>query len=56
MEGVLVGARFLNRQEPHHADVHLPLLGGIPGGSDRADSMALSGGYIDDADHGDVII
>ncbi|GAB3333735.1 YDG/SRA domain-containing protein [Micromonospora halotolerans] len=36
--------------------VHRPLQGGICGGKDGAESIVVSGGYVDDEDYGDEIV
>lgn len=56
-DGVNVGRLFVDRRELHVANVHRPLQGGISGsGAAGADSIVVSGGYIDDEDHGDYLI
>lgn len=56
-EGAHVGQLYLNRRELHDALVHAPLQAGISGTrEDGADSIVVSGGYVDDADYGNVII
>lgn len=56
-EGVHVGQLFIDRRELHEAYVHRPTQAGISGtGAAGADSIVVSGGYIDDQDHGDYII
>lgn len=55
--GTVVGQIFHDRAELSHAHVHRPLRGGISGaGRDGADSIVVSGGYVDDEDYGDQII
>lgn len=56
-DGVTVGSLFIDRRELHDAFVHRPLQGGISGTKqDGADSIVVSGGYIDDQDYGDYLI
>ena len=56
-DGVKVGQLFINRREMHELSIHRPLQSGISGTkADGADSICLSGGYVDDQDHGDYII
>lgn len=56
-EGVAVGQLFVDRNELHALNVHRPPQGGISGtGREGADSIVVSGGYVDDEDHGDYII
>ncbi|QNJ91196.1 HNH endonuclease [Mycolicibacterium fluoranthenivorans] len=47
---------FDSRAAASKAGVHRPLQAGICGGSDGAESIVVSGGYVDDQDFGDVII
>jgi putative restriction endonuclease len=54
--GVEVGATFINRMALSAAGVHRQTQAGISGGKDGADSIVVSGGYVDDEDHGAVII
>lgn len=55
--GVEVGAHFVDRRDLHDARVHRPLQGGISGiAREGADSIVVSGGYVDDEDHGDYLI
>lgn len=57
IDKVKIGATFDSRRELHESGVHRPLQAGISGSQNEgADSIVLSGGYIDDEDHGDVII
>ena len=56
VDGVAVGAEFPSRAALREAGVHAPLVGGISGGQDGADSIVVSGGYEDDLDRGDEII
>ncbi|KAM0947134.1 putative [histone H3]-lysine(4) N-trimethyltransferase chromatin regulator PHD family [Dioscorea sansibarensis] len=52
--GVLVGDLWEDRLECRQWGAHLPHIAGIAGQSDYgAQSVALSGGYEDDEDHGD---
>ena len=56
-DGVKVGQLFIDRREMHDMSIHRPLQAGISGTkADGADSICLSGGYVDDQDHGDYII
>ena len=56
-DGVSVGQLFVDRREMHDSAVHRPLQSGISGTkAEGADSICLSGGYVDDQDHGDYII
>ncbi|HEY8588729.1 MAG TPA: YDG/SRA domain-containing protein [Naasia sp.] len=56
-DGVHVGQLFIDRAEVREARVHMPLQSGISGtASEGADSIVVSGGYIDDEDHGDWLI
>lgn len=51
------GATFASRREAHDAGVHRPLQAGICGTEIfGAESIVVSGGYIDDEDLGDLII
>ncbi|KAF5443635.1 hypothetical protein F2P56_036173 [Juglans regia] len=53
-QGVLVGETWEDRLECRQWGVHLPLVAGIAGQSKYgAQSVALSGGYEDDEDHGE---
>ncbi|MCW6004106.1 HNH endonuclease [Micromonospora sp. CPCC 205371] len=54
--GYPVGSTFRNRTELAQSQVHRPLQGGICGGKDGAESIVVSGGYIDDEDFGDEIL
>ena len=55
--GIEAGAIFPSRAALSAARVHPPTMAGISGtAGEGADSIVLSGGYEDDADHGDVII
>ncbi|MFG1966239.1 YDG/SRA domain-containing protein [Nonomuraea sp. NPDC049028] len=52
-----VGSTYVNRRALHDAGVHAPLQAGISGtGKDGADSIVVSGGYVDDEDYGDTIV
>jgi putative restriction endonuclease len=51
------GSLFESRTELNASRVHAPTQAGISGSqTEGAESIVLSGGYEDDADHGDVII
>ncbi|XVE66083.1 hypothetical protein DITRI_Ditri08aG0052600 [Diplodiscus trichospermus] len=53
-QGVLVGETWEDRMECRQWGAHLPHMAGIAGQSKYgAQSVALSGGYIDDEDHGE---
>lgn len=53
-QGVLVGETWEDRMECRQWGVHLPHVAGIAGQSMHgAQSVALSGGYQDDEDHGE---
>lgn len=53
-QGVLVGETWEDRMECRQWGAHLPHVAGIAGQSTYgAQSVALSGGYIDDEDHGE---
>lgn len=55
--GVVPGTAFRSREEMHKAGIHRALRAGIVGGEQiGAESIVLSGGYVDDEDHGDVVI
>ncbi len=57
IKGVPEGALFANRKELAAAGLHSPLQAGISGNpKEGADSIVMSGGYVDDRDLGDVII
>ncbi|XP_051122510.1 E3 ubiquitin-protein ligase ORTHRUS 2-like [Andrographis paniculata] len=52
--GVLVGDSWEDRMECRQWGAHFPHIAGICGQADHgAQSVALSGGYVDDEDHGD---
>jgi putative restriction endonuclease len=56
-DGVEVGQLFIDRRDLHQGFVHRPIQGGISGTkAEGADSIVLSGGYVDDEDHGDYIL
>ena len=56
-EGIRVGQQFIDRRELHDLHVHRPLQAGISGTkAEGADSIVVSGGYIDDEDHGSWIV
>ncbi|XP_050222323.1 E3 ubiquitin-protein ligase ORTHRUS 2-like [Mercurialis annua] len=53
-QGVLVGESWEDRLECRQWGAHLPHVAGIAGQSSHgAQSVALSGGYVDDEDHGE---
>lgn len=53
-QGVVVGECWEDRLECRQWGVHFPHVSGIAGQSDYgAQSVALSGGYLDDEDHGE---
>ncbi len=55
--GIWVGTEFPDRRSVSAAGVHRPTQAGISGSSiDGADSIVVSGGYVDDSDSGDRII
>jgi putative restriction endonuclease len=57
IEGVPEGTTFPDRRAVAHAGVHRPPQAGISGSrTDGADSIVVSGGYVDDQDNGDVLI
>ena len=57
VKGFPVGSMFINRVELSEAYVHRPRQAGISGaGSQGADSIVVSGGYVDDEDFGNRII
>lgn len=52
--GVLVGDSWTDRMECRQWGAHFPHVAGIAGQSNHgAQSVALSGGYVDDEDHGE---
>jgi putative restriction endonuclease len=50
------GSRFVNRRDLTSSRVHRPPQEGIWGGKDGAESIVVSGGYIDDEDYGHTLI
>ncbi|MEV6368737.1 YDG/SRA domain-containing protein [Micromonospora musae] len=50
------GSTFKNRDELTESRVHRPNQGGIWGGKDGAESIVVSGGYVDDEDYGTEIV
>ncbi len=57
VSGIAVGTTFANRAEASAAGIHRPRQAGISGsGNDGADSIVVSGGYVDDEDFGNRII
>jgi putative restriction endonuclease len=56
IDGYPVGSTFKNRIELAESKVHRPRQGGICGGQDGAESIVVSGGYVDDEDDGDQVI
>ncbi|MFG1828647.1 YDG/SRA domain-containing protein [Micromonospora chersina] len=56
ISGYPVGSTFPNRTHMAASKVHRPLQGGICGGKDGAESIVVSGGYVDDEDYGDEIV
>ncbi len=55
--GVRVGQEFIDRRELAANGVHAPYMAGISGTAvEGADSIVISGGYVDDLDFGDEII
>ncbi|MGK5679715.1 YDG/SRA domain-containing protein [Actinoplanes sp. URMC 104] len=50
------GSTFTNRRDLAASGVHRPPQGGICGGKDGAESIVVSGGYVDDMDFGHEII
>ncbi|WP_445170551.1 YDG/SRA domain-containing protein [Mycolicibacterium sp. Dal123E01] len=51
-----VGTTFSSRQAATAGGIHRPNQGGIWGGKDGAESVVVSGGYVDDQDFGNVIV
>ena len=52
-----VGQQFIDRRDLHDSFVHAPLQAGISGTrAEGADSIVVSGGYVDDIDYGNEII
>ncbi len=57
IQGVDAGTVFGSRRELYDANVHRTLQAGIVGRQhEGAESVVLSGGYVDDEDYGDVIV
>lgn len=56
IDGVEIGDVFQDRKALAKAGIHSPLVQGIWGGKDGAESIVLNEGYIDDEDFGDQII
>jgi putative restriction endonuclease len=57
IQGADVGTIFRSRRELYDANVHRTLQAGIVGRQhEGAESVVLSGGYVDDEDYGDVIV
>ncbi|ASW95180.1 YDG/SRA domain-containing protein [Mycobacterium intracellulare] len=54
--GQPAGSQYADRRDVAAAGIHRPLQAGICGGPDGAESVVVSGGYIDDRDYGDEII
>lgn len=54
--GYSPGSTFRNRDDLRASGVHRPNQAGICGGSDGAESIVVSGGYVDDEDYGSEII
>ena len=55
--GEPVGKLYADRKELAAAGVHPPHMQGIHGTArEGADSIVVSGGYVDDEDHGDFIV
>jgi putative restriction endonuclease len=55
--GVSAGTTFPDRRSLHEAGIHRPLQAGIAGAAKAgAESIVLSGGYVDDEDFGDEIL
>jgi putative restriction endonuclease len=50
------GTPYDDRDELAAAGVHRPLQGGIWGGRDGAESVVVSGGYVDDLDYGETVV
>lgn len=53
IDGIAEGTEFASRRDLHDAGVHRGLQRGI---GSKGESIVLSGGYVDDEDHGDLII
>jgi len=57
IEGIEAETNFESRRALHDAGIHMPLQAGIAGGASAgAQSIVLSGGYVDDKDYSDEII
>ncbi|MEH6478269.1 MAG: YDG/SRA domain-containing protein, partial [Sneathiella sp.] len=57
IENATVGQIFTDRKALHDAGVHRATQAGITGkATEGAESIVLSGGYVDDQDYGDTII
>ena len=57
IEGIEVGTIFESRRALHDASIHRPLQAGIAGRAEiGAESIVLSGGYVDDEDYDSEII
>src|SRR5262245_24776507 len=56
LPGYPLSATFRDRASLAAARVHRPLMDGICGGADGAESIVVSGGYVDDLDLGDEIV
>lgn len=57
IEGISEGEIYIDRKALHEAGLHRPLQAGICGTANKgAESIVLSGGYIDDEDFGNEII
>ncbi|MGC5308753.1 YDG/SRA domain-containing protein [Micromonospora zamorensis] len=54
--GFPTGSAFKTRDELTESRVHRPNQGGIWGGKDGAESIVVSGGYVDDEDYGTEIV
>ncbi|WP_239582357.1 YDG/SRA domain-containing protein [Gordonia rubripertincta] len=54
--GVPEGTTFATRREAWAAGVHRETQGGMSGDATGTESIVVSGGYVDDEDHGDVIV
>ena len=56
VEGHPEGTEYPDRLTMSQGRVHRATQAGITGGTDGAESIVLSGGYVDDEDLGDVIV
>lgn len=56
ISGYPPGSTFTNRDELAESRVHRPNQAGICGGKDGAESIVVSGGYVDDEDYGTEIV